>query len=445
MFFFKIQIIYCLLLVLITFFNTPLKTEELKDVILDAYNFYPDIKKSLIEFDNAKKDLTIAKTDFLPSFDLSATQGKDISKSFPDTSNLGVTGINPTTLGVDLTQPLGASKILNFKKSKNSLKIAQYENSSVIQNVLFKAIKSYYTVLRNYFLLDVAKKNEQNIEKKLQATEKRFEFKDVTRTDVFKAKARLAEAISNRIEAENNLEISISDFRNTVGRNPRINWYDDNKTKVISSNPKDWSKFVDIPKIPESLEQSIIIGRANNPEFNKIKLEIENSKIDMTSSALNFAPEFSISGSIGKSLDSSRTVERKDNYSVTAQVNLPIFNKGHNFINVQKSKNTALTKIKSLETKNLDLDFQIKSFWKKIESTKSSINSLEISVESNLIAVDGITKEAAVGTRTTIEILDAEKDLTQSESNLVNAQYQLVISSYELLKQCGLLNFDYLN
>ena len=66
-------------------------------------------------------------------------------------------------------------------------------------------------------------------------------------------------------------------------------------------------------------------------------------------------------------------------------------------------------------------------------------------MESNLIAVEGITKEAAVGTRTTIEILDAEKDLTQSESNLVNAQFQLVISSYELLKQCGLLNFDYLN
>ena len=80
----------------------------------------------------------------------------------------------------------------------------------------------------------------------------------------------------------------------------------------------------------------------------------------------------------------------------------------------------------------------------KIESTKSSIDSLKLSVESNIMAVDGVTQEAGVGTRTTFEILDAQQKLTQSESSLVNAQYQLIISSFELLKLCGLLNFKYL-
>ena len=58
------------------------------------------------------------------------------------------------------------------------------------------------------------------------------------------------------------------------------------------------------------------------------------------------------------------------------------------------------------------------------------------------MAVEGVTKEASVGTRTTLEILDAQKELTDSESNLVNAQYQLIISSFELLKLCGILNFE---
>ena len=89
--------------------------------------------------------------------------------------------------------------------------------------------------------------------------------------------------------------------------------------------------------------------------------------------------------------------------------------------------------------------FKIQSAWKKIESTKSSIGSLELSVESNVMAVEGVTKEAGVGTRTTLNILDAEKELTQSESNLVNAQFQLIISSFEILELCGLLNFNYLD
>ena len=126
-------------------------------------------------------------------------------------------------------------------------------------------------------------------------------------------------------------------------------------------------------------------------------------------------------------------------------MSVPIFNKGHNFYNLEKSKNSAISSFKSLESKKLDLIFQIQSSWKKIESTKSSIGSLELSVESNVMAVDGVTKEAGVGTRTTLNILDAEKELTQSESNLVNAQYQLIVSSFELLKLCGLLTFKYLD
>ena len=138
---------------------------------------------------------------------------------------------------------------------------------------------------------------------------------------------------------------------------------------------------------------------------------------------------FLFQGLVGKSLKSSRTLERKDSYEVTASVSLPIFNKGHNFFNLEKSKNSAISSFKSLESKKLDLMFQIQSTWKKIESTKSSIGSLELSVESNMMAVEGVTKEAGVGTRTTLNILDAEKELTQSESNLVNAQFQLIISS----------------
>ena len=418
--------------------------EDLKTVLRDAYNFFPDIKKSQSELENAKKDLQISKTDFLPSIEFSASQGRNLSKSFPDTSDYNYTGINPTTLDIDLTQPLSYTKTINLKQAKNSLKITDLKDKSVTQSVLFRASKAYYTVLKDYFLLDVSKKNEENLIKKLEATEKRFEFRDITKTDVFQARARLAEATSKRIQAENNLDVSISDFETVVGRKPDINWFESSETEVTTSNPKDWSKFGELPKVPSTLEQSVDIGLKNNPDYVQTLIQYENAKFDIKKSNLNFTPEFSVSGSVGKALDSSRSVERKDTYSVTAEVTVPIFNKGHNILNLEKSKNSAIASMKSMETKKLDLTFQIQSAWKKIESTKSSITSLQVSVESNLMAVEGVSKEAGVGTRTTLEILDAEKEVTQSESNLVNAQFQLIVSSFELLKLCGLLNFSYL-
>ena len=417
-------------------------SEELSDVLKDAYKFYPDIEKSKTELKISEKDLKISKTDFLPSLDFSASQGRKISKNNPDTSRINDSALNPTTFDVDLSQPLGYTKAINFKQAKNNLNIAKLTFYATVQDVLFKASRAYYTVLKDYFLLDVSKRNEDTLEKKLNAAEKRFEFKDVTKTDVFQAKARLAGATSKRIEAENNLEISISDFKTIVGRAPDIKWFDFNGAQIVDANPKDWLKFGQIPTLPNSLEDSIKTGLEKNPEYRKLKLQLMNSKLDVRKNNLNFAPEFSLSGSVAKSLDSSRAVERTDSYSVTANVTVPLFNKGHNLLNLEKSKDSALTVIKSIETKKLDLQFQINSAWKKIESSKSSINSLEVSVESNLMAVEGVTKEASVGTRTTLEILDAQKELTDSESNLVNAQYQLIISSFELLKLCGILNFE---
>ena len=286
-----------------------------------------------------KKIYRSQKLIFYTSLEFSASQGRNLSKSFPDTSKFNFTGVNPTSFDIDITQPLSYTKVINLKQARNSLKISDLKDKSVTQNVLFRASKAYYTVLKDYFLLDVSKKNEENLIKKLEATEKRFEFRDVTKTDVFQAKARLAEATSKRIEAENNLEISISDFETVVGRKPDINWFDMRIIqKIITSNPKDWSKFGELPKIPSSLEQSIDLGLKNNPDYIQTLIQYENAKFDIKKSNLNFTPEFSVSGSVGKSLESSRSLERKDTYSVTAEVTVPLFNKGHNVLNLEKQK-----------------------------------------------------------------------------------------------------------
>ena len=423
---------------------TSVNSENLNSVLKDAYNYYPDIKKSKIDLQNKNRDLSISKTDFLPSIDLSVTQGKSITKSFPDTSNYGDNALNPSTIDVDISQPLGASKYLNYKQAKNNLFAGEFGDKSIIQNILYRASKAYYTLLKDSFLLDVSIKNENNLRLKLDATEKRFNFRDVTKTDVFQAKARFADATSKRIEAENNLEISISEFKAIVGRDPDLNWYSNKDKLITESNPIDWNKFGELPKTPSSLESAVNMALDNNPELNKLKYELDNSKISIKKKTLNFFPELSISGSYGKSIESARTIDRKDSYEITANMSVPLFNKGHNFYNLEKSKDSAISIAKSLESKKINLKHEVQSSWKKIQSLKSSIDALKLSVESNEVALDGVSKEAGVGSRTTLNILDAEKELTQAEASLVNARYQLINSSFELLRSCGLLNFSYL-
>ena len=434
---------FSLVFLLITL-ETNLSSETLEDTLIDSYKYYPDINKSKLDLKNKIKEVVISKTDFLPSVELSMSQGRKITESFPDTSNYGYDALNPSTIDIDISQPLGSSKFLSFESAKNNLKAQRFADKSIIQGVLLRASKAFYTVLKERFLLDVAIKNETTLNTKLVATEQRFEFKSVTKTDVFLAKASLEKAISERIEAENNLEIAISEYVAVVGREPNINWKKKNKEKITSNNPIDWLKFGKIPNLPTSLNESLELAFLNNPDLNKLRFELKNSKIQIRSNTLNFFPELSISGSYGKSMESSRTIERKDSFEVMANLSMPLFNKGHNFFNLEKSRNTAMISQRKIESKKINLQHEVKSAWKKIESLKSSIKALEASVESNLVAFEGVEQEAGVGTRTTFDILGAQQALTDAESNLVNAKFQLINSSFDLLQACGLLTFNYL-
>ena len=423
----------------------PCYPETLNNTLVDSYNYYPDINKSKIDLINKRKDLAISKTDFLPSIDLSMSQGRSITESLPDTSDYGYNALNPSKVDIDISQPLGASKYLNLKIAQNNLIASNYNDQSIIQGILLRATKAYYSVLKERFLLDVAIKNENTLLQKFNATEQRFNFKSVTKTDVFQAKASLAKAQSATIEAENNLDIAVSEYLAVVGREPKINWTDKKQEKITANNPIDWSKFGTLPKLPSTLEESLVLANENNPELNKLKYDLKNAMISVQSNTLNFFPELSIIGSYGKSLESSRSIERKETYEIIANLSVPLFSKGHNFINLEKSKNIALSSQSAIDSKAINLKHSVKSAWKKIESLNSSIKSLEVSVESNLVAVDGVSKEAEIGSRSTFEILDAQQALTDAESSLINAKFQLINSSFDLLKACGLLSFEYLD
>ena len=62
------------------------------------------------------------------------------------------------------------------------------------------------------------------------------------------------------LKAENNLDISISDFETVVGRKPDINWFESDKTKINFFKSKGLVEVWRITKIPSTLEQSIDTG-----------------------------------------------------------------------------------------------------------------------------------------------------------------------------------------
>ena len=60
------------------------------------------------------------------------------------------------------------------------------------------------------------------------------------------------------------------------------------------------------------------------------------------------------------------------------------------------------------------------------------------------MALKGVKEEAVLGARTTLDVLNAEKDLLDARVQLISAKVDEQLSMYRLLSQIGRLNADYL-
>ncbi len=77
-----------------------------------------------------------------------------------------------------------------------------------------------------------------------------------------------------------------------------------------------------------------------------------------------------------------------------------------------------------------------------VVSSQEVIRASEVAVQANELALEGTRQENLVGSRTILDVLDAEQELFTSEVNLVRAQRELVVASYQLKSAIGELTVD---
>jgi outer membrane protein len=80
--------------------------------------------------------------------------------------------------------------------------------------------------------------------------------------------------------------------------------------------------------------------------------------------------------------------------------------------------------------------------WSALQSADEVIHAYEAAVAANQMALDNTRKELAVGTRTTLDLLDAERDWVGSQVNLTASRRDRAVAAYQLLAACGALHLE---
>jgi outer membrane protein len=174
-------------------------------------------------------------------------------------------------------------------------------------------------------------------------------------------------------------------------------------------------------------------------------VDVAQTTIKVAESSL--LPTASVQASASRSMqtDSSLTTTGTDQASILGQINVPIYDGGTAASQTRQAKEMASQSRMVLEQVRNQTRTAVVSAWVFNEGTKVALTAAESEVRASGIALEGVRREAQGGQRTTIDVLNAQQELTNARSRQILAQRDRVIASYTLLSAVGRLDVHTLN
>ncbi len=290
------------------------------------------------------------------------------------------------------------------------------------QQVLFDVVQAYMNVYAGRQLVVLRRQDVAALEAQVRASNERFAVGEITRTDVAQAEARLAESKNALVDVQTRLAQDVAFYIQMVGNEPGKLSY-----------PK-------IAKLPPSLNVALDIAGEINPRLlaqafveMAAKSTVGVARSGLLPSAGLRARALTADTDFGEDKTGIRSA------AIAAQVTIPIYESGLVYSQVREAKQRASqTRIELIEVAR-DVRKAVAQSWNAYVGLGQIIRNTKTQVRAAQLALSGVQQEYQAGTRTTLDVLDAQRELVQSQVLQVNAEKSRVVAGYQLLAAIGRL------
>ncbi|MDE2517472.1 MAG: TolC family outer membrane protein [Rhodospirillales bacterium] len=329
------------------------------------------------------------------------------------------------TAQATVTQPIytGGKVQANLNKAKNSdmaerANLLQQEETSFTDTV-----NAYVGVIEAQEVLALNVNNEQVLAHQLAATNDRFQVGEITRTDVAQAQAALAGATAQRQTAEGNLQTARATFQRVIGYAPPAH--------LIEPQP------LALPVRNEN--QAGALAASNNPQVVAALFNDASAKDAVDVAFSQLLPQVSLQGQVFQSNNAASRSSQSNGYQVVANLSVPLYQGGAEYSSVRQAKQSEQQAHRLIDDARRTAVQSSVAAWQTLVAARAAAASTRSAITANQIALDGVEREAIVGSRTTQDVLNAQQALLSSEVTLVQNVAQVVTASYQVASAIGRL------
>jgi outer membrane protein len=397
--------------------------DTLRDALVSSYQTNPTLTAQRQALEVTDSTVAIAKAAGRPQ--VSATVG--LNRTLTQSGLLINGGKGPTlSVGVDVSYPLfqGGAVKNSVRAAETRVQAGRATLQAVEGDVFTQAVTAYMDVIRDRSIVELNQNNVRVLETNLQATQDRFQIGDLTRTDVAQSEARLQLGRSQLATSQGQLTASEATYRQIIGHAPG----------VLAPPPP-------LPPLPTTADEAVRIALANNPDLISVSRQAIASGYDVNVARAGRLPTLSVVGGetyVNNIAGNNGAFGNKGNATtIGLSARVPIFQGGLPAARIRQAQAQQGQVLEQVVGTERAVVQAARAAFAAYDAAQRAIQAETVAVQANELALEGNRAEQTVGTRTIIEVLNAEQELLNSQVALVSAKRDAYVAGFQLLNAMG--------
>ena len=296
------------------------------------------------------------------------------------------------------------------------------------QDLVVRVAERYFRVLGAEDEIDFARATLEAFEQQLLQSRLRFEVGLIAITDVEEAKAGSDLSRAQLIAAENALDIAREALRETTGEY-RGELAPLAQMQLAVPEPPDIDKWTET-----ALERNLRLLAARH--------DSETARREIERIQAGHLPTLDAVGSfrVDDTNLTGATATRRD--SIGLRLDIPLYSGGVVRSRTRESRHRYQYALNVLEREGRRAQRETRDAYLGVDSGISRVRALEQAVLSSETAAKAVEAGFQVGTRTSVDVLDAQRDLFRARRDLSQARYGYILDVLRLKRAAGILSED---
>lgn len=423
----------------------PSYGDNLVDIYQLAQEHDPTYRAAEAQKNAVYESKGFATANYLPSLDV----GASTSRSETDSKET-----DSTNYSVSINQPLyNRSNFIISDQTNSQIEQADLQFLTTQQDLMVRVARGYFDVLAAQDQVQFSKAEQEAIGRQLEQTKQRFDVGLVAITDVHEAQARYDLSIANGIAAENQLNNSREALRTITGEYHQ---------KLATLGEK--TLFVSRPN-PDNIDSWTDTALNQNPNLQASRRSVDIARYELKLQRADYYPTLNLSASYNstdtefdsevpsysydlatRQIVTTNHISRVSNTTDTTQVqlgfSLNLYSGGRTNTAVRQANFYLNQALENLEESRRSVQQYVRSSYLGVISGISRVKALKQAVVSNESALQAAEAGFEVGTRTTVDVLDARRRLFAAINDHAQARYDYVINWLQLKQAAGTLSED---